>query len=275
MTKHVPLNISEDNDLRSQYVWHLIYKSKNLPLKISRAEIPRTLVQFWNNIQEIPADVQECIDTWKPLEEQGFERLLFDDDMARDFIASNFSTRYLNAFEECRHPAMRSDYFRLCYLYKKGGFYVDADDVYKNIYIDKWFQDERLKLQPLCYDKATDSMVDITDFLKKCEYSPTLIFYVNNDPIIAPPNHPLICMALERSTEVLLTTNKNIKDIQSITGPGNLTASLVRHAIEFKNAGINFDFILLDNWNNVSVPKWPLDYRKDKRNWRIWDGSDI
>lgn len=82
-------------------------------------------------------------------------------------------------------------------------------------------------------------------------------------------------MALERSTQILLAPGRNIQDIQSITGPGNLTASLVRHAIESKIAGKDLDFVLLDNWDSVSVPQWLLEYRKDKRNWRIWDGSDI
>ena len=275
MIKRTPFDISEDNHLRSRYMWHLIHDSDSSTPQDVTVTIPRILLQFWDDAQTMLADVRKCVDSWRPLDEQGFERLLFDDENARDFIANNYNRHYIDAFERCRHPAMRSDYFRLCYIYKRGGFYVDADDVYKDVDIEAWFYDSKLKVQPLCYDISTDLMVNAADFITNCKYSPNLIFYVNNDPIIAPPNHPLIRMALERSTQILLAPGKNIQDIQSTTGPGNLTASLVRHSIESKNAGNDLDFVLLDNWDNVSVPQWPLEYRKDKRNWRMWDGSDM
>lgn len=117
-------------------------------------------------------------------------------------------------------------------------------------------------------------MVKAVDFILKNEYRSDKIYYINNDPIISPPNHPLIQLALERSTQILLS-NGDIKDVQSTTGPGNSTASLVRHIIELKAIKKNYDFRFLDNWDDIAVPQWPLDYRKDKRNWRIWDGSNI
>lgn len=275
MSKLSPLNISEDNDLRSRCIWHLIHNSESDSSEDTTLVIPRILIQFWDDTKTIPADVRKCIDSWQPFDKYGFKRLLFNDGCARDFITNNFSRHYLDAFEQCRHPAMRSDYFRLCYIYKKGGFYVDADDIYKGVDIGAWFNNDKLKIQPLCYDISTDLMVNAADFITTDKYSPNLIYYVNNDPIIAPPNHPLIRMALERSTRILLATGSNIKDIQSTTGPGNLTASLVRYAIESKHAGKAQDFLFINNWDDISVPQWPLEYRRDKRNWRIWDGSDI
>jgi mannosyltransferase OCH1-like enzyme len=275
MNKLSPLDISEDNDLRSRYIWNLIQTCKSEISEDTTSAIPRILVQFWDDAKTIPADVRKCMDSWYPLDEYGFQRLVFDDESARDFITSNFDHRYLDAFEHCRHPAMRSDYFRMCYIYRKGGFYVDADDVYKGFDIESLFNNEKLKIQPLCYNIEADLMVNTAEFITNCKYSSNLIHYVNNDPIISPPNHPIIRMALERSTRILLALGSNAKDIQSTTGPGNLTASIVRHAIESKYAGKAQDFLLIDNWDDVSVPQWPLEYRRDKRNWRIWDGTDI
>ena len=269
-----PLDISEDDDLRSRCIWHLIHNSVNEIFQDTTSIIPRVLIQFWDDAKAVPTDVQKCIDSWQPFDEYGFDRLLFDDDSAEDFIVSNFNRRYLDAFERCKHPAMRSDYFRLCYIYKRGGFYVDADDVYEGVDINGWFNDGRLKIQPLCYDTTTDSMVSVADCVSSHNYSNHLVYYVNNDPIIAPIGHPLIRMALERSTRILLASTKDVVDIQSTTGPGNLTASLVRHALESRCAGKAQDFLLVANWDDVSLPQWPLEYRKDKRNWRIWDGND-
>ncbi len=268
-------NISEDNELRSQFVWQLINDQNNFAFQCVGQNIPLVLIQFWNDSESIPLDVQECIKSWHPLEEQGFKHFLFNDITANEFIKNNYDSRYLNAFHRCLHPAMRSDYFRLCYLLKSGGFYVDTDDVYKGIGIEGLFSDDKLKVHPLCYDISTDSMVRTSDFILNNEYRSDRIYYLNNDPIISPPNHPLIQIALERSTQILLASNENIKDVQSTTGPGNLTASLVKHSIELKSINNNFSFRFLDNWDNISVPQWPLEYRKDKRNWRIWDGSTI
>ena len=159
-------------------MWHLIHDSDSSISQDATVTIPRILVQFWDDTKTIPVDVRKCIDSWHPLDEQGFERLLFDDEDARHFIANNYDRHYLDAFERCRHPAMRSDYFRLCYIFKKGGFYVDADDVYKDVSIEAWFYDGKLKVQPLCYDLSTDLMVNAADFIPNCKYSPDLIVSV-------------------------------------------------------------------------------------------------
>src|ERR1700730_10750757 len=90
----------------------------------------------------------------------GFERWLFDDVTAARFIAEHFSALHVLAFKKCQHPAMRSDFFRYAFMLKVGGFYVDADDVYLGGPIERLLGDGRLKLQPLCYDIATDSMRD-------------------------------------------------------------------------------------------------------------------
>lgn len=94
-------------------------------------------------------------------------------------------------FDRCYHPAMQADYFRLCYLSVEGGFYVDADDVCLGTEINRLFDDGRLKVQPLCYDRASGTMVSIADFLRIGAYQPSWIFYVNNNPLIASKRHPV------------------------------------------------------------------------------------
>ncbi len=237
------------------------------------SKLPRVLVQFWDKRAAMPADVRECLDSWRPLEERGFERLLFDDQEAAQFIATYFGRRYSTAFERCHHPAMRCDYFRLCFIARNGGFYVDADEFYQGGDCECLFRDNRLKLQPLCYDLSNGTMVKAEVFTKKHSDSPDWIFYVNNNPLIAPPSHPVIRLALARSTQVLLRYVGDRPDIQSVTGPGNLTASLLRHAGASELQGGARDFAFLPNWDAVSVSQWPLSYRSDERNWRLWSQS--
>lgn len=265
-----PIAYSEDDDLRSRYARSIIqnpesYSSKALSNEIC---ISKTIVQFWDNLDRIPEDVQECLDTWKPLENLGFRRLIFDDRKARQFILTEFGAIYAETFDLCYHPAMRCDYFRLCYILSKGGFYIDADEVYQGVDLNGFLNDNKLKLQPLCYDIQTGTMIEPESFMRDREYSSKRIFYFNNNPIISPAGHPVICLALERATRILKSCRVK-PEIQSTTGPGNLTASLVRHALSQENTGESQDFLVLPEWRTISISRWPLSYRNDARNWRL------
>ena len=265
--------VAEDDKLRSSYMRNLVhglYPTKPSPEPVT---IPKVIIQYWHDLDALPSDVGECLESWTTLGGIGFERLIFDDREARRYIAKDFGDPYVAAFDRCGHPAMRCDYFRLCYILVNGGFYVDADEVYQGGDCQPLYRDNKIKLQPLCYDCLTDTMVESEVFIKNRSYSPDWIFYVNNNPIVAPPSHPVVQLALTRSTRLLLTQGNQIRDIQSTTGPGNLTASLVRHSIACGREGLSSDFHLLENWETISTCRWPLGYRDDERNWRHWSAS--
>ena len=266
-----PCRVAEDDDLRSQHMRWLIHGVTTTASRHHAAPIPKVVIQFWHDPNNIPSDVQACLDSWKRLDSQGFERILFDDRSARRFISENFGLDHLAAFDRCPHPAMRCDYFRLCYMLKNGGFYVDADEFYQGGDCDFLLQDDRLKIQPLCYDVASAAMVPYDVFTRERGGAPSWIFYVNNNPLVAPASHPVVRLALRRSTRILLNDVNKRLDIQSTIGPGNLTASLVRHAIISKLGNRGRDFSFIANWEAISISRWPLSYRSDARNWRIWN----
>ena len=272
-----PSLVAEDDDLRSRHMRHLIQgvpptESDMRPVPVT---IPKVVIQFWHDGDSIPADVRECLDSWQPLTNQGFKRVLFNDSDARRFIAKHFGRGYVAAFDRCHHPAMRCDYFRLCYLVLHGGFYIDADEFFQGGDCRPFFRDNRLKMQPLCYDTSAGTMVQNDTFTKIQNESPQWIFYVNNNPLIAPASHPVVRLALARSTRILLSHKEKQLDIQSTTGPGNLTASLVKHAIASELSGRARDFSFLAKWDTLAVSRWPLSYRNDERNWRLWSPSQV
>jgi hypothetical protein len=96
---------------------------------------------------------------------------------------------------------MRCDYFRLCYLLERGGFYLDADEWYQGTNCSSLLKIDALRLAPLCYDIDTSSMIPMQVFISDLTESRSRIYYVNNNPIIAPPHHPLVACALERATK--------------------------------------------------------------------------
>ena len=255
---------------RSNFIRSIVQRSGS-PAVVSSVfarNLPKKIVQFWDNLDRLPVDVSECIETWRKTEEQGVERLLFDKHQARDFIHRNLGLRYKRAYDKCYHPAMQSDYFRLCYILVEGGCYIDVDDVYNGSQIQHIFSDSRLKIQPLCYDMATNMMVPPQLFTKSGADAETWIYYFNNNPLIAVCGHPVIERALAQATLSLERDMTNgLPEIQSTAGPGNLTKSIFDAVTE--NAEIEHALVVLFNWENVAKSRWELSYRNDARNWRL------
>ncbi len=87
--------------------------------------IPRTIIQYWDKPVP-PPDVAAMIETWRRLD--GYVHRLVDHLQARDFLEQYFPGRVLAAYDATTHVAGKSDVFRLAWLYRHGGIYVDADE---------------------------------------------------------------------------------------------------------------------------------------------------
>jgi len=257
--------IAEDDNNRSRFIYDFLQKEKYT--NTIDVTIPKVIVQYWHSLGEIPKDVLKCIESWKPLKNKGFQFELFDDESAKNFISKHLNEEHLTSYLECHHPAMRCDYFRLCYLYICGGFYVDSDELLLNEEIEFLFKNNNIKIQPFCYSIKQEKMVEKEDFLHE-PYDATNIYYFNNNPIIAPPHHHLVSIALKRATNKL-TREENIFDIQSTTGPGNWSASIIYYLLSGKN-----EIEIINDWNSISKSPWPLSYRNDDRNWRLYNGNE-
>lgn len=260
----------EDHRARSAYVRRVVQRTGEPgPVPEAFSSGPRrTIVLFWDDLERLPGDVGECIESWKPLEMRGFDVRIFDNNGARELVASRLGPRHENAYRRCYHPAMQSDYFRLCYILVEGGCYIDADDVHNGPGIEHLFDDGRLKIQPLCYDVETDRMVPPEIFTKPGADAPTWIFYFNNNPLLAAPGHPIVERALANATAAIeQATGGELLEIQSTTGPGILTRSIFELAQQ-SDATLSALHVLRD-WDNVARSRWPLSYRSDRRNWRL------
>jgi len=253
---------------RSNFVRELVQRP-NEPGQVSEtllAPPPKRIVQFWDDLGRLPSDVRECMESWKQLEQSGFELQVFDESSARDFIRVHLGSRHVKAFDKCYHPSMKSDYFRYSYIFVKGGFYIDADDVYHGPTIDHLFSDGRLKLQPFCYDIATAQMVPPSAFATPGANRFSWIFYFNTTPLIAARNHPIVERALLNATTSLeQESTGELPEVQATTGPGNLTRSVFELLADNSCPDA---LLVVHDWERISTSKWPLSYRSDKRNWR-------
>jgi mannosyltransferase OCH1-like enzyme len=261
----------EHHRQRSEFIRKLVQSASFQPSvnERHRKPIPRTIVQFWHDFGRLPFDVEQCIQSWTVWKASGFKHRLFDERTAATFINSSLGARYKRVFERCYHPAMQADYFRLCYAAVEGGLYVDADDVCVSTAIDWLANDGRLKLQPLCYDTAKGTMVEPAVFLRPGAFEPSWIVYFNNNPLITCPRHPVIEHALEQATSLFeLAGEDELPEIQSATGPGNISKSIFTLAMD-PTFDIESDVAVLGEWDSIAVSKWPLSYRNDARNWRL------
>lgn len=266
-----PKGFHEVDALRSEFVRHL-FVAELAPgdPSTTSTSIPKVLIRFWDDADAVPSDVRECLESWNALREDGFDILTFDDHSAAAFIKENCASRHLEAFRRCHHPAMRSDLFRLCYLSSAGGFYVDADDAMTEGNWRLLYGNDRLKLQPLSFDIPSQSLVAVAGFWHFDRPRPDRLYYVNNNPLVAPPGHPLLQKALERATGALLAATGPV-EIQETTGPGNLTVVLAEYAHERALAGLPPDYEMMREWDRVGRTRWELSYRGDGRDWRQLD----
>jgi hypothetical protein len=114
----------------------------------------------------------------------------------------------------------------------------------------------------------TAMMVPPELFLRSGAGSPSWIFYLNNNPLLACSCHPVLEQALRRATDLLDFLHKDhLPEIQETTGPGNLSKTVfeMREEDDVEEGGIT----VVGSWESIAVSKWPLSYRNDTRNWRL------
>lgn len=262
----------EHHRQRSEFIRTFVQESRaSKTAKDEASCVPKTIVQFWHDLAQLPEDVRECISSWSKWGSHGFDHRVFEMAGAEEFISRSLGSDHAYALKRCYHPAMQADYFRLCFLFAEGGLYVDADDVCIASGISSLFDDCRLKLQPLCYDIGSDSMVSPTEFMRPGANDEGWIFYFNNNPMIARQGNPMIKRALDRATRLLCSiADGEFPEIQSTTGPGNLSRIIFELGTE---SAIDSHVLVLHNWDSIAVSRWPLSYRRDARNWRLSNGK--
>jgi tetratricopeptide (TPR) repeat protein len=162
--------------------------------------IPRRIVQFWD--ENIPPDIATLCAGWREAH-PSFAYRLFSSEEARAYLASMGARAVLAAFDRAVEPAMKADIFRLAFLGREGGFYIDADD---------------RCLAPLTTLNVADrSLVSYQE-----DYGT-----VGNNFIAASPGHPVIERALAHAVEAI---NRGDADVVWLsTGPGLLTREVASY----------------------------------------------
>ena len=84
-----------------------------------------------------------------------YDYLFFDDEKCKQFLKDEYPFEYYHLFEILGSGATKADFFRWCYLYKKGGVYLDIDTICK-VPLKEYMKPEYCfvsKMKPLKYFK--------------------------------------------------------------------------------------------------------------------------
>ena len=101
----------DEHIARSEYIRSLVQCPSDTSLKSNSPSnaVPKNIIQYWHDMECLPRDVAQCVETWKDLSKLGFEHKFYDSDSARKFILNGLGERYARAFDRCYHPAMQAD----------------------------------------------------------------------------------------------------------------------------------------------------------------------
>ena len=220
------------------------------------------IMQFWD--QPVPpADVLASLESWRIA---GPPLARFSDAAASDWLHDHYGQEVLAAYRHCHHPAMRSDLFRLAWLLRLGGLYVDADDAYGSPGPLPGFE-AGLVLLPLAQFGGT--IVPMAEGLAARAAGEHVGFFANNAPLYARAGHPVLQAALEGALGHLRRCMaQGVRgDIHAHTGPFNLSLAMVAHLAGCYRAGREPDVALRVKWPWLR-PFLPMDYKQGPRNWR-------
>lgn len=87
-------------------------------------KIPKRIVQYWNT-DDIPEEIQQLMHSWEEMNSE-FSYTLYNREKAVEFLNMHYGSEVTALFNIANLPAMQSDIFRVAYILKEGGIYVDA-----------------------------------------------------------------------------------------------------------------------------------------------------
>ncbi|MUG04562.1 hypothetical protein GM556_03220 [Bombella sp. ESL0378] len=172
--------------------------SRSVPQEFPR-RIPKHIAQFWDSTPP-PDDILTAMESVR-LAHPDFTYHRANADSARAFIEAHFGTDIAALYEACPHPAMLSDFWRLCYLHIKGGVYIDADVI--------------------CHAPVTD-ITKGAHFKTLLPYSVGNPWCLDNDILIYEAGNPIMQHIMEtmfHQVRAFVETGV-FENVWAITGPG-------------------------------------------------------
>ena len=161
------------------------------PSSCNESPIPPVIYQYWDKTI-VPSEISQICQSWKSI--PGFSYALYNRFSALELLRQELGADWAYALQRAKSSAEQADFFRLCILVLKGGFYADCDDRYLG-----HIEDLRASVKTLTF------------FVEPYGFTA-------NNFIVAPKGHPLLLkMALLAKQSLLSRDDDNA---WQKTGPG-------------------------------------------------------
>ena len=223
-----------------------------LPSKIYSI-VPFHLFQTWKTL-DLPPHMKKTVDLLKQQNPE-FTHFLYDDEMCRDFIKSNFPEDVLYAFDKLVPGAFKADLWRCCILYKKGGIYLDIKYSCVNNFLLRYLTDDNYYVRDLCH-------TDITG--------------IYNALLVSHPNNPILYSCIQKIIHHVHHNDYRISSLD-VTGPHMMTAFLNTYEIQKLPLSFDGDHIHL---NGTPILTMYNEYRREQSSIQthygmLWDNKEI
>ena len=195
---------------------------------MKKSVIPLNIYQTWSE-KTLPPKMQECVDELKRKNPE-FQHYLFDDEMCREFIRTNFESDILYAYDKLIPGAYKADLWRYCVLYKNGGIYLDIKFKLKNGFKLLELTDKEYFVLERPNDRQTNLQEELNIVNNINYYNDNNIdgYYWKNKKVgiynalmITMPNNPVLFKCIK---QIVINVKNNYYGYNSlyITGPGLL-----------------------------------------------------
>lgn len=115
------------------------YKLQTSTEPVKQKEIPDVIIQTYKSWDVIPEYHKKQIEKHTT----GYQYEFFDDKRAKEFLKEHYGNNFVEAFDHMI-GAHKADLFRYCYLYLKGGIYLDIKTIIKKHVREIFTEKEKL-----------------------------------------------------------------------------------------------------------------------------------
>lgn len=177
------------NNVKEDYIYDCSYmkceRLQTMTEPAKQTEIPNVIMQTYKSWDKIPEYHKKQIKDHTT----GYDYDFFDDKKAKEFLKEHYGDIYVEAFDTMI-GAHKADLFRYCYLYLKGGIYLDIKTVMKKHVKDIFTEKEKLY-----------TSLSITGHFGTGVYQGILA---------APPGHPMMKACVEHAISSYKKYGRNI-----------------------------------------------------------------
>jgi len=251
----ITYNIEPESRELFEIPFHIERKSSDAPRAISG--VPLTIYESWHTNQ-VPGKMRETIYSVLEMNPE-FDYYLYSDEACEKFIKDNFNEEVLTAFNTLKPGAYKSDLWRYCILYKKGGVYLDIK--FKT-------------LVPLAPIIEVNPEIFVRDM--PITFSFDFHSQVYNAFIVSPPNNPIFKGCIDE-----IIHNCKLKLYKTgpldITGPGCLFKNINKYKDNkyiytvpfYTSTNAIYNIVLYHsytiNYNNTRIIESYPEYRREQK----------